>query len=219
MTDKPVVDYFSDVLCVWAWIAQRRIDQLLADFGERIELQYHYLDIFGDSHTKIQTQWDTQGLYNGFSEHVVHSAEKFEHAPVNPKIWSTVRPATSANAHLILKGAELVAGTEASKLAALNIRKAFFIEAQDIGELHTLKQILEKQGLDITAIEDSLADGRAMAALMNDYQQAKAQCLKGSPSFVLDAGRQTLYGNVGYRVLHSNVEELLYHPEEEASWC
>jgi hypothetical protein len=35
----------------------------------------------------------------------------------------------------------------------------------------------------------------------------------------MDGGRQILYGNVGYRVLHSNIEQLLKHPQDEASWC
>ncbi|MEZ5483114.1 MAG: hypothetical protein R3E73_13460 [Porticoccaceae bacterium] len=31
----------------------------------------------------------------------------------------------------------------------------------------------------------------------------------GSPSYVINGGRQTLYGNVGYRVLRANIDELL----------
>jgi predicted DsbA family dithiol-disulfide isomerase len=54
---------------------------------------------------------------------------------------------------------------------------------------------------------------------MSDYQQAKQNAIKGSPSYVIDGGRQTLYGNVGYRVLSANIEELLKNPANEASWC
>jgi predicted DsbA family dithiol-disulfide isomerase len=62
-------------------------------------------------------------------------------------------------------------------------------------------------------------DGSAMSALMNDYQKSNQQGIKGSPSYVINGGRQTLYGNVGYRVLLANLEELLNNPEDEASWC
>ena len=54
---------------------------------------------------------------------------------------------------------------------------------------------------------------------MADYQQADTLKLRGSPSFVLNEGRQTLFGNVGYRVLQANVEELLNRPDTDASWC
>ena len=44
--------------------------------------------------------------------------------------------------------------------------------------------------------------------------------IHGSPSFVLNDGRQTLYGNVGYRVLEANIQELLRAPSaDQASWC
>ena len=58
-----------------------------------------------------------------------------------------------------------------------------------------------------------------MAALLSDYGASDAQGIKGSPSWVMNQGRQVLYGNLGYRILHANVEELLSHPEQEASWC
>ncbi len=54
---------------------------------------------------------------------------------------------------------------------------------------------------------------------MTDYQVARDQGIRGSPSWVLDGGRQILYGNVGYRVIRANAVELLRHPKEEASWC
>ncbi|MFT4998949.1 MAG: hypothetical protein ACJA0M_001028 [Chitinophagales bacterium] len=54
---------------------------------------------------------------------------------------------------------------------------------------------------------------------MSDYQQAKQNSIKGSPSYTIDRGRQTFYGNLGYRVLAADIEELLTSPEEEASWC
>ncbi|MEZ0149255.1 MAG: DsbA family protein [Candidatus Reddybacter sp.] len=51
--NKPlVIDYYSDILCVWAWIAQRRIDELKQTFGAALEFRYRYVDIFGDTQTK-----------------------------------------------------------------------------------------------------------------------------------------------------------------------
>ncbi len=58
-----------------------------------------------------------------------------------------------------------------------------------------------------------------MAALLADYRKAGERGIKGSPSWVMNEGRQVLYGNVGYRILNANIEELLRHPDQEASWC
>lgn len=214
-----IVDYYTDILCVWAWIAQRRIDELAKDFGDQVELRYHYIDVFGDVPTKMTDQWHSKGGYKGFAEHVQHSAQAFDDAPVNSALWDEVRPATSANAHLALKAVELSSNTATSAAMALTLRSAFFVDGADIGKLDVLREILEAQGLDVNNIDALINNGEAMAALMGDYRRAQQQGIKGSPSYVLDGGRQTLYGNVGYRVLQANVEELLKQPSQEASWC
>ena len=43
--------------------------------------------------------------------------------------------------------------------------------------------------------------------------------IKGSPCFVMNEGRQILFGNVGYRVLQTNINELFNRTSDEASWC
>lgn len=219
ITEPLVVDYYTDILCVWGWIAQRRIDELQQQFGDRVRLEYHYLDVFGDVPSKMANQWAARGGYDGFAEHVIRSADGFEDAHINPNIWTKVRPVTSANAHMILKAVRLCEGSQASADFALVLRKAFFIDACNIGELPELYRLLEDSGLDTSGVKEAVADGSALAALMGDYQQARQQSLKGSPSYIIDNGRQTLYGNVGYRVLHANIEEQLRCPEQEASWC
>jgi len=218
--NKPlIIEYFTDILCVWAWIAQRRVDELGAQFGEAIQLQYHYVDVFGNTAAKIQAQWAERGLYKGFAAHVVASAAPFEDAPVSSGLWSEVRPATSANAHLFLKAIASACGEQASVDFALQLRKAFFVGARDIAEMSVLYDLLQQHGLSREPIERAISNGAAMAALLADYEKARQQMIKGSPSYVLDGGRQTLYGNVGYRVLQANIEELLKSPDSEASWC
>ena len=71
----------------------------------------------------------------------------------------------------------------------------------------------------VDAIREPLEDGRAFAALAADYEAATRDQVKGSPTFVLNHGRQRLYGNVGYRIIEANIEELLRDRGEMASWC
>lgn len=213
------VDYYSDILCVWAWIAQRRIDELNTQLGDQIALKYHYLDVFGDATNKIPTQWRDRDGFQGFAQHVQESAASYQDAPVNTDIWSKTRPTSSANPHLVLKAIELAYSSQHSTDLALKFRQAFFIEAIDISHLDTLLTITQTMGLDRQRITEAISDGSAMASLMQNYQQARSLGLKGSPTYIIDNGRQILYGNVGYRVLLANVEEQLRQPADEASWC
>ena len=219
MPSTLVVDYFSDVLCVWAWIAQQRIDELEEQWGEKIELRHHYINLFGDTASRIEKQWGKRGGYDGFGQHVVEAAAPYIADPLNVDVWTKIRPATSANAHLVIK-ATRIAGTAADAARmAITIRQSFFSEALDIGSIPVLLDLADDAEFNIEQITEALDDGTASAALMSDYLLANEQDISGSPSWVMNGGRQKLYGNVGYHVLHANVEGLLKNYGDEASWC
>ena len=47
--DRPIrVAYFTDILCIWAYVAQVRIDELLRNFPGQVELNYLFVPVFGD---------------------------------------------------------------------------------------------------------------------------------------------------------------------------
>ncbi len=219
MSSPLEVDYYTDLLCVWAWIAQHRIDELEKEWGERIRLRHHCVNVFGDTLNRIGDKWSDRGGDEGFAEHVEESAAPYEYAPINPAIWRDVRPYTSATAHLVLKAAELQKSADDANKLAVVLRKSFFVEALDIGSVQVVLKIASDAGLDPVDLQSRIESGQALAAMAADYDRARGLNIKGSPCWVLNSGRQILYGNVGYRILSANIEELLKSPVDEASWC
>ena len=61
--------------------------------------------------------------------------------------------------------------------------------------------------------------GDAHAALYADFDAKDRQLVEGSPTFVFNQGRQKLYGNVAYRIIKANIQELLVAPGDRASGC
>ena len=215
---EPVqVDYYTDVLCIWAWISQRRVDALVKDFGQRVELNYRCVNVFGDALTKLDQLWQHRGGLDAYAQHVHEVAGQFD-LTIHPGIWKHIKPRSSLNAHLVVQAVSRLSPARLAD-ALFAIRQAFFVQAQDISDFDSLTEIVSGIGLTAEDIRHQLASGHAAARLMADYQQADTLRLRGSPSFVLNEGRQILFGNVGYRVLHANVEELLNQPEADASWC
>lgn len=214
-----VIDYYTDVLCVWAWIAQPRLEELQKQWGNQIKIQHRFVDIFGDTLSKIPAQWGEVGGYKKFHQHVAHSAAAYEHTDIHPDIWTKVRPNSSVTAHLVLKAVELVAGEEQVNAMSSLIRQQFFTQAVDIGRLDVLLNMSSDIGIERGDIQSVVQDGLAIAALSADLRSAKDGGIKGSPSWVLNDGRQILYGNVGFRILNSNIQELIHNPVDEASWC
>ena len=51
------IGYFSDILCVWAYVAQARVDELRRQLGERVRIEYQFINLFGSTETRIGAGW------------------------------------------------------------------------------------------------------------------------------------------------------------------
>lgn len=224
------VKYFSDVLCIWAYASQARIEAAKDKFGDAIQLKYQFCPVFGDTDRKITSAWSKKGGYDGFNAHLRTVAERFPHIEVHPEIWLKARPPTSASAHLFMKAVERwscetgTAGSHSSEKIFDQIlwafRCAFFRDCRDVARRDVQCEIAEALGADIVAIAKHIDSGVAFAELAADYKDADEMRIEGSPSFVLNEGRQKLYGNIGFRLIEANIQELLRSPRtDDASWC
>jgi predicted DsbA family dithiol-disulfide isomerase len=229
-TKHIAVEYFSDVLCVWAYGAQIRLDQLKRDFGDQVQVAHRFLPLFAASADRIQREWDARGGYAGYNKHVRDIASAWSHVEVHPQVWLENVPASSMPAHLFLKAVQLleqrgqlgVKGetTSAFDAAAWRVRLAFFKEARDVAHQVVLERIGQSLELPSRQISELIENGEAHASLQLDFDARDRYHIPGSPTLVLNEGRQRLYGNVGYRVIEANVNELLRDPRSgEASWC
>ena len=215
---------FTDVLCVWAWIGELRLAELRRTHSEAVAVTQRFCNVFGATALKIQANWGAKGGYDGFADHLAHVMEGFPELTASPDLWRCVRPASSLPAHLALKAVQAQAAAggapDLGDRAILLIRQAFFEQGRDISATSVLDDVISAAGADLADVHARLARGEAHAALMADYQEAQALGVKGSPSLVLNEGRQTLYGNVGFRVIEANIAELLREPQAgAASWC
>ena len=229
---EPVqISYYSDVLCIWAYIAQRRIEKLVQEFGDQIVIHEHYCSVFPDAWSKIGNKWDGDGGFSGFNRHLLEVAEGFPHIEVNERLWLDARPRTSASAHLFLKAVGSVErqsqapdtvpfGERQATKAAWALRRAFFADARDISDWSVQCEIAEELNINADRVNEKIRSSEAFALLAADYDLAQKSGIEGSPTFIMNNGRQKLFGNVGYRLLQANVQELLHNPSDDAaSWC
>ena len=224
MKTVPIV-YFSDVLCIWAYIAQPRVDLVKKTYSDQVRVEQKFCSVFGDTVGKISAAWKGKGDYEGFNAHLRHAAKAFPEISLCPDVWLKVRPATSNSAHLFLKAINLLergGGCETGSTEAITwaLRQGFFVQGKDIARWDIQCEIGLQAGVEISRIEALIHDGSAFAALASDYHDAAMMGVQGSPTFVLNDGRQKLYGNVGFRILDANIQELLREPQQgQASWC
>lgn len=210
---------FSDALCVWAYIAQIRLDEANSTFGDALKITQRCCSVFGDTEKKIGVGWAERGGYQGFNRHLREIGERFEHVTLHPDLWLSVRPLSSMSAHLTIKALQRIDERQADAFIRA-LRSAFFSDCRDIARWEVQRDVMTSLGVDVVGVQHRLAIGDAHASLAADLAAAEALHVQGSPTFVLNDGRQTLYGNVGYRVIEANIREILREPSvENASWC
>ena len=213
------ITYYSDLLCIWAYISQARLDEVRKNFPDSVEIEHRFCSVFGDTRHKIGQGWAKRGGYAGFGDHAREVADRFEHISVHPQLWKHNAPASSTPAHIAVKAVQRVSHQQTEEFIH-QLRDRFFVQGEDIGQWPVLEDVLDKIGIDVAAVRECLTNGIAHADLEADRREQQANLVSGSPTILLNEGRQKLYGNVGYTVIEANIRELLRSPESgAASWC
>jgi predicted DsbA family dithiol-disulfide isomerase len=227
VTMKPIhIFYFSDVLCIWAYIAQIRLDELKATFQDKVVIEPHFVSVFGNAREKLENRWRDKGGLKGYSDHIHEVVKKFDHITVHPDIWTRVVPPSSTSCHLFLhaiRSLEMKGIFEPSETvfekATWAFREAFFTQMANVSDRKVQYAIAEQLGLPISAIQEQIDSGEAYTQLSKDFDLVKEHTVSISPTLIFNEGRQRLNGNVGYRVIEANIRELLHNPPGEQSWC
>ena len=100
-----------------------------------------------------------------------------------------------------------------------NLRLGFFRDLENIADKAVLHRHLEQLNIPVEAVEREIANGNAFAEMALDIEEHKERMIEGSPTFLMNEGRQRLYGNVGYRAIAANVQELLERKLDIPDWC
>jgi predicted DsbA family dithiol-disulfide isomerase len=224
MTPPVRLTHFSDILCVWAYAGQVRMDELAQEFGDRVEVEYRLTPVFGVARDKLAERWKDKDGLAGYARHVRDIVAGFPHVKLHDDTWARVAPLSSTPGHLVLAAIRALeaagrAPRGAYAAAAWRMREAFFRDARDTSRREVLLEIVGEAALDVAALQDMLASGAAHAALARDDLQARELDIRVSPTIVMNDGRQRLNGNVGYRVIAANLRELLERPAVQHSWC
>ncbi len=215
-----VITHFSDVLCVWAYVSQSRVDKLRETMGEQVTVEARFCSVFGHARKKLQQGWQSRGGLSGYGAHVRDVVDGFDHVTAHPDVWRKVQPPSSLACHVFLCALRVLEEREALRSGAFvdacwALRKAYFCDLVDVSRRDAQLALAEELGLSRDVIEACLDDGTAHGELSFDLHLARDLDVKVSPTLVLDGGRQRLNGNVSTRVIEANVRELLEHTREQ----
>ena len=222
------IDYYSDTLCIWAYTAKIKIDEMKKQFAGQISINYRYTPLFVDMHAMLEENWADKGGLQGYNT-IMHKLNgMFPYVEVHPDIGLKNLPRSSASCHMFLKAIDLLEQRDEIKSddeqntlqeqADWLIRLGYFRDARDVSQQTVLMSFAEQLKIPVKPLETLLTNGEAMAALASCTTDDKQKLIEGSPTFVLNEGRQKLYGNIGYHVLDANIRALLEKPDDKPGW-
>lgn len=222
-SSKIEFSYWSDPLCIWALVAQQKLDRVLAELGDELTVDYRIVPVFGSVPWRFKYgPWAKEGV-DGRVAATRRIAERAGRKDVSGECWRKAAPASSWAPAAVIKA---VFALEAAREIPLDsgagyqraLRERFFVGEENVARRDVQLSVAEALGLQRAPIERLLDDGSALAAVWEDHNEKERLKIQGSPTYVFDGGRAMLYGNFEYGMLRSTVEELVrgIHPGSSA---
>ncbi|MCU7938197.1 MAG: DsbA family protein [gamma proteobacterium symbiont of Bathyaustriella thionipta] len=222
------IDYYSDVLCIWSYATKIKIDEMKRQFNDQISINYRYTPLFVDMHSLLEKNWADKGGLQGYNKMMHKLNGMFPYVEIHPEVGLKNLPRSSASCHQFLKAialmeqrGEIISDDPQNTLleqADWLVRLGYFRDANDVSLNSHLMSIAEQLNIPLSPLETLLTNGEAMAALASCTTDDKQKLIEGCPSFVLNEGRQKLYGNIGYQIIEANIKVLLEKPENKPAW-
>jgi predicted DsbA family dithiol-disulfide isomerase len=193
------IDIWSDIACPWCYVGKRRLEQALARFAHRddVEVVWRAFEL-DPSAPRVR---DPQQSY------AERLARKYGTTPAQGQAmidrmvdtaaadglalrFDHIRPGNTFDAHRLLHLAHERGVQDALKERLL---RAYLTEGQAIGEPDVLASLAREVGLDDREVADLLAGDRCAAEVRQDEALARELGISGVPFFVL-AGRLGVSG-------------------------
>jgi predicted DsbA family dithiol-disulfide isomerase len=181
------LDIYSDIGCPWCFIGARRLDAVIAELADEVEVTVRYqpyllhpdvpaegIDLQEMLREKYGT--DPRAIFDR-----VEAAARDEGIPLDldkqPRAYNTTA------AHTLLRHA-YDRGTQAALSDALF--SAYFLDARDVTDTAVLVELATEHGFTAEEVEQLVRDEEELDLTRFEAQRAGAQGIRGVPFFVLD---------------------------------
>lgn len=218
MPSRIEFSYWSDPLCIWAFVAQEKLERVLADLGAQVRVDYRVVPVFGSVAWRFaEGPWAKDGV-DGRVAATRKIAEQGGRTDVSGECWRKAMPMSSWAPAAAIK-AVFAHDEQMGPSYQRALRERFFVGEENIALRSVQLEVAETLGLERGPIEARLDDGSALAAVCQDHAEKERLRIQGSPTYVFDGGRAMLYGNFSYGILRSTVDELVRGIRPGGSAC
>ena len=183
------VEIYSDVVCPWCYIGERRFERALAAFPAAGDVEVVFRPYQLDPSTPETAVPTMQYLERRFGRPVNGMVDQVTAAAAAEGITMDFDRALAVNtrtAHRLLRLAEREYGPAVQRALMDALFDAHFSGGGDVSDHALLTTLAEGAGMDADRVRGYLASGEGAAALATEFAEARALGIKAVPTFVLD---------------------------------
>jgi predicted DsbA family dithiol-disulfide isomerase len=188
MKNDILIDVVSDVVCPWCFIGKRRLEKALTLLGRRAtQLRWKAFQLNPDAPKEGMNRQAYRARKFGSLAHSQQLEARVADAGMEDGIEfhfdRIERTPNTFDAHRLI----WLAGREGLQNDLVeNLFRAYFIDAQDVGNPSVLTRIGSESGLDVGIVKELLEGDLGASEVIADERQARAQGVSGVPTFFVD---------------------------------
>jgi predicted DsbA family dithiol-disulfide isomerase len=187
------IEIWSDVVCPWCYIGKRHLEEALAGFAHRDEVEVVYRSFELDpSAPQVPVETTVESLAKKFGTDVDGARELMSRADTAAAAaglefhHADTPHARTVDAHRLLHLA-LDAGGPALQVALKEaLLAAYFTRGESVGDHAVLRRVAVGTGLDPSRVDAVLASDEVTDAVEADIARARSYGAGGVPFFVVD---------------------------------
>lgn len=182
------VDIWSDVQCPWCYIGKRKFEAGVAQFGDRVEVEYHSFELAPDTPvdyegSPLEYLSERKGMPVAQVEQMLERVTGIALSVGLDFDYEHVHQTNTVKAHELIHFAKRKGRQLDMKERLL---KAYFVEGRHVGHVADLADLAADIGLDRSEVVDALEAETFLGDVKADVAQAAAYGIRGVPFFVID---------------------------------
>lgn len=188
------VEIYSDVVCPWCYIGEKRFERALAAFPEPVEVVFRPFQL--DPGAPAEAIPLTRYLERRFGQRMDAMMGHVSEAAAGEGIridWESAQAVNTERAHRLMRLAERERGAEVQRALADKLFAAHFTDGFDVGDVETLAELAASVGMDAERVRAHLASEEGVEELRAELAAARELGVHAVPAFVFE-GRYVVEG-------------------------
>lgn len=183
------VEIYSDIVCPWCYIGERRFGYALADFPGADEVEVVFRPYQLDPNAPAEAVPVSEYLRKRFGMRMQDARNRVDAAAEGEGIsfdWDRALTANTRNAHRLMKYAEREHGSNLQCALAERLFELHFSRGGDVGDIEQLADAAAGVGMDRDRALRYLRSDEGSSELDAELETARAQGIRAVPTFIFD---------------------------------